>query len=496
MVGQSREYICEQKMSEIRDIALVKELCALPAETSWVEFKHNITDPEVIGVRISALSNSARLADKHTAYMIWGVEDGTHRIVGTSFNPATAKTKNQPLEMWLTQHLLPKVFFQFKELSVDDKRLVILEIPAATTSPVEFERTAYIRVGSATPRLSDHVERLKSLWAKLQPFAWEAAAAKEYVEADEVLKLLDYPSYFRMLGRPLPDNREGIFEQLKNDRLIETDVGGRWNITNLGAILFAMQLEQFERLARKAVRIMMYDGKSRADPVINRRDGQRGYASGFEGILAFINGLLPKNEHIGQALRAETPMYPEIALRELVANALIHQDMTITGAGPMVEIFSDRVEITNPGQPLIDPQRFIDMPPRSRNEALASLMRRMRICEEQGSGVDKVVTAVEVFQLPAPDFRVDGENTKTVLLAPRSFAEMTAPERVRACYQHAVLKVLSGAKLTNSSLRARLGIAEQNAAQVTRIINEARDAGLIKFADPDSPRAGYLPYWA
>jgi predicted HTH transcriptional regulator len=240
----------------------------------------------------------------------------------------------------------------------------------------------------------------------------------------------------------------------------------------------------------------MYAGTSRADTVLNRRDGQRGYASGFEGILAFVNGLLPKNEHIGQALRAETPMYPEIALHELVANALIHQDMTITGAGPTVEIFSDRVEITNPGRPLIDPQRFIDMPPRSRNEALASLMRRMRICEEQGSGVDKVVTAVEVFQLPAPDFRVDGENTKAVLLAPRSFADMTAPERVRACYQHAVLKFLSGGKLTNSSLRARLGIAEQNAAQVTRIINEARDADLIKLADPDSPRAGYLPFWA
>jgi len=403
--------------------------------------------------------------------MIWGVEDETHRIVGTDFTPSSSKTKGQPLEMWLSQHLQPRVFFQFKELLVDGKRVVVLEVPAATTSPVEFERISYIRVGSATPRLSDHPERLKSLWAKLQPFAWESGAAREYVEADEVLRLIDYPTYFRLLDRPLPDNREGIFENLKNDRLIEPDVGGRWNITNLGAILFAVQLDQFERLARKAMRIMIYGGPSRADRVINRRDGQRGYASGFEGILAFMNGLLPKNEHIGQALRAETPMYPEIALRELVANALIHQDMTVSGAGPTVEIFSDRVEITNPGTPLIDPQRFIDMPPRSRNEALASLMRRMRICEEQGSGVDKVITAVELFQLPPPDFRVDGDNTRAVLLAPRSFADMTAPERVRACYQHAVLRFLSGGKLTNSSLRNRLGIAEQNAAQVTRIIN-------------------------
>ncbi len=252
----------------------------------------------------------------------------------------------------------------------------------------------------------------------------------------------------------------------------------------------------FPRLARKAVRVVAYDGPSRTDIITNRQDGQLGYASAFSRLISYINALLPHNELIGQALREQRPMYPEIAIRELVANALIHQDMTITGAGPMIELFSDRVEITNPGEPLIEPIRFIDMPPRSRNEALASLMRRMRICEEQGSGVDKVISAVEVFQLPAPDFRVDGNNNRAILYAPRSFRDMTAAERVRACYQHAVLRFIAGEKLTNASLRQRLGIAEQNAAQVTRIINEAKDRDLIKPADPESPRAGYVPFWA
>ena len=61
----------------------------------------------------------------------------------------------------------------------------------------------------------------------------------------------------------------------------------------------------------------------------------------------------------------------------------------------------------NPGIPLVKPERFIDAAPRSRKEALAALMRRMRICEEQGTGVDKVITSVELFQLPPPDFRVE-----------------------------------------------------------------------------------------
>lgn len=143
------------------------------------------------------------------------------------------------------------------------------------------------------------------------------------------------------------------------------------------------------RISRKAIRFVAYDGASRADTVTHRQGVHRGYADGFSGLIDYIDGLLPHNEHIGKALRTETPLFPPIAICELLANALIHQDMTITGAGPLIELFRDRLEITNPGTPLIKPERFTDSAPRSRNEALASLMRRMRIREEQGTGIDK-----------------------------------------------------------------------------------------------------------
>jgi ATP-dependent DNA helicase RecG len=95
-------------------------------------------------------------------------------------------------------------------------------------------------------------------------------------------------------------------------------------------------------------------------------------------------------------------MYPEIAVRELIANALIHQNFSVTGVGPMIEIFANRMEITNPGIPLVQTDRFLDSPPRSRNETLASIMRRIGICEERGSGVDKIIFETELYQLPAP----------------------------------------------------------------------------------------------
>lgn len=189
-------------------------------------------------------------------------------------------------------------------------------------------------------------------------------------------------------------------------------------------------------------------------------------------------------------------MFPELAIRELVANALIHQDMTVTGAGPQIELFQDRIEITNPGCSLVKPDRMIDLPPRSRNETMASLMRRMGMCEEQGSGLDKVIAAVEFFQLPPPLFRAEENATQVVLYGPRTFAEMTPDERVRACYFHAVLKFLSGDKMKNASLCTRLGIDPKNASQATGVINKTLSAGLIRVADPDHPRAGYVPHWA
>lgn len=480
-----------------RTLALVDDLRKFPAETPWVEFKQDNDGAQLIGKLISALSNSARMADQHFAYVVWGVCDGDHAATGTVFEPSTRKESGQPLELWLAQRLQPAIAFQFEVVDYHGRRLVLLHIPAATHAPVEFERTAYIRIGSATPRLSDHPERLRALWTKLQPHAWETGIAAQFLTGDEVLARLDYASYFDLTAQPLPDNRAGIFEKLAADGLVVPDAGGHWNITNLGALLFAKRLSDFSpAMARKAVRFVAYGGTNRADTVTHRQDGQRGYAAGFTGLVDYIDDLLPRNEHIGKAFREDQPLYPSIAIRELVANALIHQDLTIGGAGPLIELFADRMEITNPGKPLVSPDRFLDLPPRSRNEALASLMRRMRLCEEQGTGIDKVIFAVELHQMPPPDFRTEGGSVRAVLFAPRRFAEMTRDERIRACYQHAALKFVSGERMKNATLCERFGIDPKNAAQASLIIRECQKAGLIRPADPAHPRAGYVPFWA
>ncbi len=207
---------------------------------------------------------------------------------------------------------------------------------------------------------------------------------------------------------------------------------------------------------------------------------------------------MPTNEVIGAALRKTVPMYPELAVRELVANALIHQDLSITGAGPTVEIFDNRLEITNPGKPLMSPDRFLDTPPRSRNEQLAGLMRRFGICEERGSGVDKVVSQTEFYQLPAPLFAISGDNTSAILQAHRPLTQMDKDDRIRACYLHACLKYVSQEAMTNATIRERFGIEKQNMSTASRFIREAVDSGLVlPYDEKAAPKLmRYIPFWA
>lgn len=477
--------------------SLVQELRALPTETGWLEFKLNDAEPQNIGEYISALANTAALQGKAHAYLIWGVDDATHALVGTRFDPARKRIGNEELENWLLRQLAPKIGFRFVPLELDGMPLVLLEIDCAYRHPVQFAGAEFIRVGTYKKRLKDFQEKERELWRVLDATPFERLPAIEKVRADEVLNLLDYPSYFDLIGRPLPDGHAAILDALAADRLIETVGGGHWNILNLGAIVLAKQLADFGRLQRKAVRVVVYKGKGRVE-TLREQTGAKGYASGFEGLIGFINGLLPVNEVIGQALRKAVPVYPELAIRELVANALIHQDFSITGSGPIVEIFDDRMEITNPGLPLVDTSRMLDSPPRSRNEALASLMRRMGICEERGSGVDKVVFQTELYQLPAPAFEVVGDSTRSTLFAPRALTSMELADRVRAVYLHACLRYVQREFMTNSSLRERFGIDPKNSATATRLMKEALKAGAVRLHDSDAPPKlrRYVPHWA
>lgn len=488
-------------MGIVRDteyiVSLIHELLKQPNETEWLEFKHNNKGLDLIGEYISSLSNSASLNGKTNAYLIWGIDDKSHDILGTTFKPSELKKGNEALENWLLKNLSPKIDFKFYEVEIDENFVVLLEIDPATEKPVMFSGVEYIRVGSYQKKLKDFPSKERELWRIFDKIPFEKQIAVDNLSDDEILDYLEYTKYFELLKLPLPENKKSILDLLVTDDMIAKHQNGKWIITNLGAILFAKDLHRFNHLKRKSIRVIEYKGNSKIETK-KEKIGSKGYAVGFEGLIEYINNILPSNEIIGKVYRETTSMYPELAIRELVANAIIHQDFSENGTSIMIEIFENRIEITNPGSPIVDIQRFLDSPPKSRNELLASFLRRVNICEERGSGIDKVVYQTELFQLPAPIFENGNDFTKVTLLAHQDFNDMDKKDKIRATYLHASLKYIQREKMTNTSLRERFTIEKRNASMISRIIADSiKDKKIVIYDDTVGAKARtYVPWWA
>jgi predicted HTH transcriptional regulator len=249
-------------------------------------------------------------------------------------------------------------------------------------------------------------------------------------------------------------------------------------------------------LEKKGVRIVVYKGVDKLDGDSDDH-GKRGYYMAFENALKRIMQAIPSREELAHGIRRKNFNIPPVAIREILANAIVHQDFTVAGSGPVVEVFSDRVSITNPGKPLVDVDRFIDSPSRSRNPSFTDLMRRLGICEERGSGIDRAFTEIEDAGLPPPLVKVLGDSTVVTMFGPRKFADMTAEERIRGCYQHASLGVERSSFMSNSSLRKRFKLSDKQYPQVSKVIRESTEAGLIRpLSETQSNKnAKYVPYW-
>lgn len=459
------------------------QLLAASDEDEHLEFKEAKQQFDVAKL----LRYCVALANEGGGKLVLGVSDRTPRkIVGTQAFADLSTLKARIVEAI-------HIRVQVDELVHPDGRVLVLTIPSRPAgTALSYEGAYLMRAGENLLPMTE--DMLRRIFDEGRPDFFSRPAING-ITADDVVRLLDTQAMFDLFKLPYPATREGVLTRCESERLIKRK-GAGWIITNLGAILLAKDLREFEALQRKAPRVIVYRGINKLE-TIRDQFGIKGYAAGFEGLISFINSQLPTNEVIGQALRTDVRMYPELAIRELVANALIHQDVEDSGSFVLIEIFADRIEISNPGKPLIPPDRFIDEY-KSRNERMADLMRRFSICEEKSSGIDKVISLAEVWQLPAPDFRSGEKSTTVVLFAHKKFEDMDRKDRVRACYQHACLRYVSNQKMTNQSLRERFRLPESRAETVSRIIADSVDEGLIKLDDPENKSrryAKYLPYW-
>lgn len=281
-------------MNEKELKTIIADIQASPKESEWVEVKVNNYKPELIGEYISALANGAAYMGQSRGYLAFGIDDATHALVGTTYKPKEDKIGNQEIENWIATQLSPRIDFFIQEITINEKRIVLFIIDSAGNTPVKFKGTAWIRVGSYKKPLSEHPERERKIWQNTKNSFFETKIALNGITADEVINVIDYPSVFRLLNITLPDNKIGILEKLTEEKIIHKRAAS-YDVTNLGAILFASDLKYFSSLSRKAVRVIFYKDNSRIH-AIKEQPGGKGYAIGFKNLVDYISSNLPVNE--------------------------------------------------------------------------------------------------------------------------------------------------------------------------------------------------------
>ncbi|MCR4954297.1 MAG: putative DNA binding domain-containing protein [Treponema sp.] len=478
--------------------SLLNELRKLPSETEWAEFKCNNQNPQLIGEYISALSNSAALCEKPYAYIVWGIDDSTKNIVSTTFDWQNAKKGNEQLEAWLSRLCSPKINFRFYDIPTEKGLVVLLEIPAATSQPTMFSGERYIRIGSNKKNLKEFPNKERELWKILDTIPFELKNAAENKSEDEVFVLLDYSRYYDKLNIPIPRNRSDIITDFLNEKFLKQGSANSFNITNMGALIIGKNLKMFDNLGRKSVRVILYKSNTRLE-TIREQEFLLGYAISFDEIVNYVMTIIPQKEIIENGIRKSVFGFPEIAIRELLANMIIHQDFEQHGTNPMVEIFTDRIEFSNPGAPLVNIDRIVDTVPVSRNENIAGFMHKCGICEERGSGFDKIILVTGEQGIISPRIEIqDNQFTKVVLFSKLPFDTIPKEEKIHTCYMQACLAYVNFSAITNSDVRKIFGLEENDKVKSSRIIKDTLNQNLIKPVDKESaPRhMKYIPIWA
>ena len=475
---------------------LEHSLGKIPQELNELDWKEALSpNKEKLCKHLSAFANM-----QGGGFLAFGINDTTGQPIG--IERIQAQEIITKLGNLCRNGVNPVVIIDHSIENFRGFHVLMIYIKESAVKPVHIAgktiEDCYIRSGNASRKASR--QEIGGLMLNSKTPVFEELHASKMKTSLEAITALDYAGIFKLLGKPIPSAISEITKWMQDEKMIVQVEDDGFYITNFGALSAAHNLDEFDGLARKAIRLIKYEGRNKTG-ASKEFSGKKGFAIGFEALINFIKGILPGSEVVRSALRTETSIYPEIALRELIANALIHQDFSIRGSGPMIEIFSDRIEISNPGKllPNKNIDRLIRTTPESRNEILASTFRRYNICEERGSGFEKAVTSIELFGLPPLKFEEGGSSFKVSLFAPKPFAEMSDPERMEAAYQHSIIQYYGNGGMTNASLRQRFGMHDKQSSQISRLIKLATDAGRIKFKDPDNVSTKfnlYVPYWA
>ncbi|MFT3971605.1 MAG: ATP-binding protein [Micropruina sp.] len=471
----------------IDKLALVEQLMLLPRETRQVEFK----SASGMFAHDKALEYCAALAHEGGGHLILGVTDKPPRMAcGTQ-----AFLNTQDVEHKFHRKLGLRV--EVDELTIDGRRVVVIEVGSRPAGrPVALDGRYLMRQGESLVDMTP--DRLRAIFAETEPPFLDTpqvgGLTPEAVE--DLLATREFFALSGVDGAEVPRDATQRCHALAANGIL-TDEGGRFGVTGLGASLLARRMADFPALTSRRLRFVQYAGSTRTSA---RRDilPEGGYALEFRPLLELVNAAVPVDERIHAAHRVNVPMYNPVGLREILANAIAHQDFQAHPSLIAVELYEDRIEVTNPGEPLLDPRRFAE-DTRPRNLSLALMMRELKMCEARGSGVQRTLEANEETGAADPKFYAGDGLTKAVLIGKHDFMTMSASERNWAVFMHACRMWAGRRPMTNNTFRNRYGLADGRSSLVSLHIQQAMDEGLIVPMDAESSSrryARYIPFYA
>jgi len=471
---------------------LEKSLSPLPQELNELDWKLSTCKAERMIKHISAFANYPG-----GGYLIFGIEDGG---VVKGLTPKESELYSSQIANWSRDLTKPEVRTQIFSFVFKGKALLGVFIEEAFDKPVHKKNgtleDSYLRAGGQSRQMTREEIRQSMMSSRHHRFE-ELPATLPMDFLENWKDKFDFSEFLKRTR----------FESKEEDRLIEhlfahklvARINQKYMPTNLAVLTCAKNLVQFPSYERYAVRITEYVDATKMQA---KRDQtiQSGISLSLDLIVKQVVDSLPHSEIIQNATKLRTSVIPPVAIRELVINSIMHRDFSKTNSFITIEIFSDRIEITNPGGllPDISVDRLIDHPSVCRNEVLSDFLRKLGLAEERGSGVDNAVSAIELWGLPPVIFENQNDYFKAIILLPRNYNDMSKEERVTAAYQHACLNKLTNKRTTNKSLRERFKFSSKEISKIGRLINDAIESERIKLVNPSASKRDfhYLPYWA
>lgn len=389
-------------MTESELHALIERLRAEPQETEWLEFKANRYEPQEIGEYLSALANAAAVHGKPKGYLVFGIRDATHAIVGTDFNPERVKAKgNQLLLIWLAVGLQPNIGFEHFETTISGKRVVVFTVNPAFDRPVKFYGEAYMRVGSSKTTLSMHPEKERAIWSGRTDWTAQICERATLGDLDPVAitkARREYKVKFPVKAADLEGWDDTTF-------LNKAKVTIRGQITHAALILLGK--DESSPLLSPAVSRLSWFLKDAG----NREQDYEHFGPPAilwaEKIAGKIRNLTVRELPSGTLFPVELLQYDAWVLREALHNCIAHQDYGLNARINVVE-FPDMLMFTNQGSFLpgsVESVILQDVPPEIyRNPFLAEAMVNLNMIDTQGGGIKRMFTTQAKRFFPLPDY--------------------------------------------------------------------------------------------